>query len=49
VASLRAALHADRERLALPVNGAEGEIEIVGPYAIRVGDQDLDEYVVWER
>jgi hypothetical protein len=48
-ASLRAALQADRERLALPANGQAGDIEIVGPYAIRVGDRDLDEYVVWER
>ncbi len=49
MASLRAALRADRERLALPSNGAEGDIEIAGPYAIRVGERELDEYVVWER
>jgi hypothetical protein len=35
--------------LALPPNGAEGNIEIVGPYAIRVDGCELDEYVVWER
>ena len=45
---LRAALREDRRRLAAPAPPA-GEVEAHGPYPVRIGDRDLDEYVVWER
>jgi hypothetical protein len=44
----RAALHRDRSELNLPP-ASIGEMAVAGPYAVRVGDDDLDEYVVWER
>ena len=44
----RAALRRDRDELNLP-SPSIGEMTIAGPYAVRVGGDDLDEYVVWER
>jgi hypothetical protein len=44
---IRAAIRADRDRLALPADAAAG-FQIAGPYAIKVGGASLDEYVAWE-
>ena len=46
-AAIRAAIEADRARLALPpVHGPD--YRVAGPYAIEVGGRPLDEYVAWE-
>jgi hypothetical protein len=47
--SLRAALRADRRLPAVPASAPEGDIEVTGPFVIRAGDREVDEYVVWER
>jgi hypothetical protein len=46
--ALRKALAADRAFLRLQPQPVV-DIEVAGPYAVRVGDDDFDEYVVWER
>ncbi len=45
----RAAIERDRARLHLPAEHYQRDLGIAGPYAISVGEQELDEYVVWER
>jgi hypothetical protein len=44
---LRAAIAADRARLALP-RAEPASYRVAGPYAIEVAGQALDEYVAWE-
>jgi hypothetical protein len=46
---LREALDEDRDRLRLPRRKSDNDVVIAGPYPIEIGDQELDEYVVWER
>lgn len=44
---IRAALAADRARLALPPADDTG-YRLAGPYAIELDGRSLDEYVAWE-
>ena len=46
-ATIRAAIGADRARLALPAGDGE-EYRLAGPYAIELAGRALDEYVAWE-
>jgi hypothetical protein len=46
---LRHALDRDRAVLRLPPGDARNDLTVAGPYPVAVGDQQLDEYVVWER
>ena len=46
-AAIRAAIEADRARLAMPPV-QELAYRVAGPYAIEVGGLTLDEYVAWE-
>ena len=44
---VRAAIAADRARLALPVAVAT-DFRLAGPYAIELDGRAIDEYVAWE-
>jgi hypothetical protein len=44
---IRAAIAADRSRLALPP-GAVHAYRLAGPYGIELDGEALDEYVAWE-
>jgi hypothetical protein len=46
-ADVRAAITADRARLALPATDDAG-YRLAGPYAIELEGRALDEYVAWE-
>lgn len=46
--TLRVALRRDREHLHRPQESL-GEVAVAGPYPVRVGGREMDEYVVWER
>jgi len=46
-AELRAAIAADRSRLALPTAEVPA-IRLAGPYAIDLDGRAVDEYVAWE-
>ena len=46
---LRAAIEHDRQRLRLPQEKPARDLTVAGPYHVLIGDQELDEYVVWER
>ncbi len=46
---VRAALQADRKRLAIDEQPLIDDFAITGPYAITLAGRDFDEYVVWER
>jgi len=45
----RAAVQKDREFLHMPPLDGATDLQIAGPYAIRVDGADLDEWVAWER
>jgi hypothetical protein len=45
----RTALEKDREQLHQPAPRAATDLQVGGPYAITVGESELDEYVAWER
>ena len=45
--ALRAAIAADRARLALPATDVSA-IRVAGPYAIELDGHPIDEYVAWE-
>jgi hypothetical protein len=47
--TFRRALERDRASLGLPPSNGQLEYTVAGPYPIVVKDQELDEYVVWER
>jgi hypothetical protein len=46
-AAIRAAIAADRARLALPA-GKVVDYRLAGPYALEVDGRAVDEYVAWE-
>ena len=45
----RRALDQDRAMLRLPPGDAGNDLIVAGPYPVTLGEQALDEYVVWER
>ena len=46
---LRHALEQDRHALHLAPAAVEGDLVVTGPYPVTMGEQQFDEYVVWER
>jgi hypothetical protein len=48
-ADARAAIARDRSLLRLPEKYAGAEVAIAGPYAVTDGNEQFDEYVIWER
>lgn len=46
----RKALERDRSHLRLPPRPDSGMVlQISGPYSVRIGEDEVDEYLVWER